>query len=100
IAGLELSQRAKWLRALCLERERVANHLGDLGDLGNDGGFAFGLSQFSRLKEDLLRLNRRLFAHRLLMHVIVPCGVAHDIAPESAAEMHPQCASLDREIRL
>ena len=47
--------RALWLRALALERERIANHLGDLGYLGNDGGFAFGLAQFSRLKEDVLR---------------------------------------------
>ena len=46
-----------WLRALLLERERIANHLGDLGYLGNDGGFAFGLAQFSRLKEDVLRTN-------------------------------------------
>jgi len=100
IAGLELSQRATWLRALCLERERLANHLGDLGYLGNDGGFAFGLSQFSRLKEDLLRLNRRVFGHRLLMDVIVPGGVTHDITTESAAEMRGQCTVLGREIRL
>jgi Ni,Fe-hydrogenase III large subunit/Ni,Fe-hydrogenase III component G len=100
IAGLELTQRATWLRALCLERERVANHLGDLGYLGNDGGFAFGLAQFSRLKEDLLRLNRSAFGHRLLMDVVVPGGVAHDLAPEFAAEMRTQCAALDREIRL
>jgi len=100
IAGLELSQRATWVRALCLERERLANHLGDLGYLGNDGGFAFGLSQFSRLKEDLLRLNRRVFGHRLLMDVIVPGGVTHDLAPESAAEMRGQCTVLGREIRL
>ena len=51
--------RALWLRALLLERERIANHLGDLGSLGNDGGLAFGLAQFSRLKEDLLRTERR-----------------------------------------
>ena len=44
-----------WLRALALELERLANHLGDLGALGNDAGFAFGLAQFSRLKEQLLR---------------------------------------------
>ena len=50
--------RALWLRALLLERERIANHLGDLGFLGNDAGLAFGLAQFSRLKEDVLRLNR------------------------------------------
>jgi len=47
--------RAKWLRAIALESERVANHLGDLGALGNDAGFAFGLAQFSRLKEQWLR---------------------------------------------
>ena len=57
IAGVTVPPRAAWLRALCLERERIANHLGDLGYLGNDGGFAFGLAQFSRLKEDVLRLN-------------------------------------------
>jgi hypothetical protein len=38
--------RALWLRALALELERIANHLGDLGYLGNDAGFAFGLFQF------------------------------------------------------
>ena len=100
IAGLEPNQRALWLRALCLERERVANHLGDLGYLGNDGGFAFGLSQFSRLKEDVLRLNKRAFGHRLLMDVVVPGGVVQDLAPELAGEMRTQCAALDREIRL
>jgi Ni,Fe-hydrogenase III large subunit/Ni,Fe-hydrogenase III component G len=100
IAGLEPNRRALWLRALCLERERVANHLGDLGYLGNDGGFAFGLSQFSRLKEDVLRLNKRAFGHRLLMDVVVPGGIVQDLAPELAGEMRTQCAALDREIRL
>ena len=100
IAGLEIDRRAIWLRALLLERERVANHLGDLGYLGNDGGFAVGLAQFSRLKEDLLRLNRRVFGHRLLMDVIVPGGVAHDLAPDEAAEMRSQGAALVREIRV
>ena len=57
-AGTHPSRRALWLRALLLERERIANHLGDLGALGNDGGLAFGLAQFSRLKEDLLRQQR------------------------------------------
>ncbi len=38
IAGVTPPPRAQWLRALALERERVANHLGDLGYLGNDGG--------------------------------------------------------------
>ena len=39
MAGTQIPPRAAWLRALCLELERVANHLGDLGALGNDAGF-------------------------------------------------------------
>jgi Ni,Fe-hydrogenase III large subunit len=67
------------LRALALEHERLANHLGDLGALGNDAGFAFGLTQFSRLKEDLLRINVSAFGARYLMDYIVPGGVAVDL---------------------
>ncbi|HWS28103.1 MAG TPA: NADH-quinone oxidoreductase subunit C, partial [Xanthomonadales bacterium] len=55
-AQVQVPPRAAWLRALALELERCANHLGDLGALGNDAGFAFALSQFGRLKERLLRL--------------------------------------------
>ncbi|MGT2492213.1 hypothetical protein ACU4GD_21030 [Cupriavidus basilensis] len=39
-SGSEIPARAASLRALMLERERVANHLGDLGALGNDAGLA------------------------------------------------------------
>ena len=72
IGGVTVPPRAAWLRALALERERIANHLGDLGYLGNDGGFAFGLAQFSRLKEDVLRQNLAAFGHRLMMDYVVP----------------------------
>jgi Ni,Fe-hydrogenase III large subunit len=79
LATAEISERAGSLRALLLERERVANHLGDLGALGNDAAFAFGLAQFSRLREDWLRLSQEAFGHRLMMDCVVPGGVASDI---------------------
>jgi Ni,Fe-hydrogenase III large subunit/Ni,Fe-hydrogenase III component G len=100
ITGVAVAPRAAWLRALALERERIANHLGDLGYLGNDGGFAFGLAQFSRLKEDVLRTNLAAFGHRLLMDFVVPGGVAHDLAPDAAAAMRDECSRLEREIRV
>jgi Ni,Fe-hydrogenase III large subunit/Ni,Fe-hydrogenase III component G len=90
--------RALWLRALLLERERIANHLGDLGYLGNDGGLAFGLAQFSRLKEDLLRTNRRLFGHRYLMDCIIPGGVATDIDAAGADEILAEADRLEEEL--
>jgi len=100
IAGVAAPPRAAWLRALLLERERLGNHLGDLGYIGNDAGLAFGLAQFSRLKEDVLRLNQRLFGHRLLMDAVVPGGCARDLPPGAASELRAQCASLARELRV
>src|SRR5512132_2053669 len=81
IASVTVPPRAAWLRALALERERLANHLGDLGYLGNDCGFAFGLAQFSLLKEDVLRTNLAAFGHRMMMDFVVPGGVAADLVP-------------------
>jgi len=37
----QVPERALLLRALLLERERLANHLGDIGAIGNDAGLAF-----------------------------------------------------------
>jgi Ni,Fe-hydrogenase III large subunit len=50
-ASLRRREPGRVCARFALERERIANHLGDLGYLGNDGGFVFGLAQFSRLKE-------------------------------------------------
>jgi Ni,Fe-hydrogenase III large subunit/Ni,Fe-hydrogenase III component G len=99
LTGTAPGRRALLLRALFLERERVANHLGDLGALGNDGGLAFGLAQFSRLKEDLLRANARMFGHRYLMDRVVPGGVACDLPSAAAGGLREAGEHLAEELR-
>jgi Ni,Fe-hydrogenase III large subunit/Ni,Fe-hydrogenase III component G len=102
IVDVEIPVRAAWLRALALERERLANHLGDLGYLGNDGGFAFGLAQFSRLKEDVLRTNMAAFGHRLAMDYVVPGGVAQDVSADHAVairDIYDEHAGLQDRFR-
>jgi Ni,Fe-hydrogenase III large subunit/Ni,Fe-hydrogenase III component G len=91
--------RARWLRALALERERIANHLGDLGALGNDAGFAFGLAQFSRLREDWLRRNAERFGHRLIMDWIVPGGVRADLGAADLDVLAADCEALEAQVR-
>jgi Ni,Fe-hydrogenase III large subunit/Ni,Fe-hydrogenase III component G len=97
-AGIAVPARAAWLRALCLERERVANHLGDLGALGNDAGLAFGLAQFSRVKEDWLRTGVAAFGHRYLMDAIIPGGMACDPDREARARMALEIQTVESEV--
>jgi Ni,Fe-hydrogenase III large subunit/Ni,Fe-hydrogenase III component G len=97
--GCELPPRATWLRALMLERERVANHLNDLGFLGNDAALGFGLAQFSRLREDWLRLSNEAFGHRLMMDRVVPGGVAVDLDDAMRDRLRWQCDAIEAEVR-
>ena len=99
LAGCTIPPRAAWLRGLMLEAERIANHLGDLGALGNDAGFAFGLAQFSRLKERWLRAIDALFGQRYLMDAIVPGGTAVDVAPQAAQVLAAHARQLADEVR-
>ncbi len=98
--GHRVPLRGQYLRALLLERERIANHLGDLGALANDAGLGFGLSQFIILKEGFLRQNRTIFGHRLLMDQILPGGVVTNPDPESVATMISEGEALLEQIRV
>jgi len=97
--GVDVPERAQWMRALMLERERVANHLGDLGALGNDAALAFGLAQFSRLREDWQRLSGEAFGHRLMMDVIEPGGLARELHWAALDRLRRQCDEVEREVR-
>ncbi len=97
IAGCAVPARAVWLRALALEAERIANHLGDLGALGNDAGFAFGLAQFSRLKELWLRSTEATLGRRYLMDFVIPGGVAVDAPAESVVQMAATASDIARQ---
>ena len=100
IADVTPPDLALWLRALFLERERIANHLGDLGYLGSDVALSFGFAQFWILKEQMLRNNAALFGHRYLMDKIIPGGVAADLAESGKQTLREECAMLEREARL
>ncbi|HSF22390.1 MAG TPA: NADH-quinone oxidoreductase subunit C [Burkholderiales bacterium] len=100
ITGVTPPPRALWLRALLLERERVGQHLWDLGFLGNDAGLAFGLAQFSRLREDWLRVSQMLFGHRYLMDAIIPGGVARDIDAHGVVRMRDEISAVGEAVAL
>lgn len=78
-AGTEVPARARWLRVILLEMERLYNHVADFGMIANDTGYAVAHSHCFRIRERLLRLNKRLTGNRLLRGGVVPGGVGHDL---------------------
>ncbi|BCB95687.1 hydrogenase expression protein HypE [Dissulfurispira thermophila] len=92
-----IPERAHYLRALFLERERIANHIGDIGAICNDAAFAFMLYQLMRLKEILLRTNHRLFGHRFIMDKVIPGGVNIDIDENGKKEIISELDIVSRD---
>ncbi len=97
-AGIDIPARAALIRGVLAERERVANHLGDMGAICNDVAFTFAQMQFTRLREQWLRTNASLFGHRLLMDRIIPGGVVCDISDHAAKQIKQEIIQLRREL--
>ena len=81
----EAPPRARFLRALMAELERLANHFGDIGAICNDASFALMHAHCGILRERILRAAAASFGHRLMMDRVVPGGVTNDLTPEGAA---------------
>jgi Ni,Fe-hydrogenase III large subunit len=97
-ANLDVPARALSLRAIMAERERVANHLGDIGAILNDVAFTFGFYQFGRLREQWQRLSCDIFGHRFMMDRIVPGGVTVDIDERAVSGMREQSREVGQQI--
>jgi Ni,Fe-hydrogenase III large subunit len=94
--ALEVPPRAVWLRALMAELERLANHIGDFGAICNDASFAIMHAQCGILRERVLRAAAECFGHRLMMDLIVPGGVATDLAADGPTQIRALIAEIDR----
>jgi Ni,Fe-hydrogenase III large subunit/Ni,Fe-hydrogenase III component G len=97
VGGVTIPPRAAFLRVVLLELERLYNHIADFGAISNDTGFAVANAHALRLREDLLRLNSRLFGHRLLRGCLLPGGVARDIDSERIARARDEIARISAE---
>jgi Ni,Fe-hydrogenase III large subunit len=91
---VQAPRRAAFLRALMAELERLANHFGDIGAICNDASFALMHAQTGILRERCLRAADACFGHRLMMDVVVPGGLARDVAPEGVAQLRALVAEI------
>ncbi|GAA1026283.1 NADH-quinone oxidoreductase subunit C [Virgisporangium ochraceum] len=66
---------AERIRGLFLELERIHNHVADIGMLAEDVALGPYAARLSIVREQLLRLNKRIAGHRYLRRVNRPGGV-------------------------
>ncbi|MEW6281419.1 MAG: NADH-quinone oxidoreductase subunit C [Candidatus Eremiobacterota bacterium] len=90
--------RAQAIRAVALELERLANHVGDLGALANDVAYLPTASYCGRIRGEFLNLTALLCGNRLGRRLVRPGGVACDLDQPQALVARLRAAMTDAEV--
>jgi formate hydrogenlyase subunit 5 len=80
-AGCGVPPRARLLRTLLAELERLYNHLHYLGHLADSTSLKVGNAEGKLLEEQTKHINGRLTSSRFLRGLLVPGGLRHDPDP-------------------
>lgn len=97
LANVEVPRRAKHIRMILAELERLANHFNDLAFIMLDTGLSFGGSQGTRLRERVMQWNEKLTGHRFLRGMLTPGGLKKDVANESLNALKKDLVDLEND---
>ena len=96
-AGFEAPERARVLRSVCLELERIYNHISDIGAICNDVAFAVANMHAMRMRERVLRANEFLTGNRMLRGMACAGGARRDWTSEQVKALDEMLTWLEPE---
>jgi Ni,Fe-hydrogenase III large subunit/Ni,Fe-hydrogenase III component G len=97
LAEITVPARARALRVVLLELERVYNHTADIGALATDVAFTVPASRAQALREGLVRLQDQLFGTRLLRGAIALGGVTRDLPPQACDALRAHLQGFEKQ---
>lgn len=97
LSEIVIPDRARYLRVMYAELERLANHFGDLGAIMMDAGFNFGGAQGSRLREMVMQIQDRITGSRFLRGVNMVGGVTRDIDEKEKQRLAVELENLRKD---
>ncbi len=100
LSGTTVTRRAKLIRTIALELERIAMHLGDLSALSNDVGYLTGNSVFGALRTKVINTTLAICGNRFGRSLITFGGVNFDLTGEMKSKINSTVGKLNDEVSL
>ncbi len=98
-AGIDVPARARYIRTIMLELERVHSHLLWLGIAAHIIGFETLLMQSWRIREPIMWLSEAISGNRKTYGMNCVGGLRRDISPETAGKIRETLDPVEREMR-
>jgi Ni,Fe-hydrogenase III large subunit len=92
LASIEAPPRAQVIRAVALELERLANHVGDLAGLSTDIAFLPGAAYFGRARGEFLNLGQEVCGNRYGRSLVRPGGLLQEVGSDLLAKVRDRVA--------